>query len=158
MKRLIMILFALMCAIGTKGQVPYNFGVSISENDEKWNEYWTTRKGDSLISAIINNDTVNAIIYKTKDVEYVVFDSYVFNGKNYFIFSKSKIVEHSDRICKIDEYYTSQPDTEIQIQDYKTKRGFAHHYILTTNLKRNLTENEKVFFKEKYFTSMFEVE
>lgn len=61
-------------------------------------------------------------------------------------------------VCKIDKYYTSQPDTEIQIQDYKTKRGFAHHYILTTNLKRNLTENEKVFFKEKYFTSMFEVE
>lgn len=35
MKRLVLLLFALMCAIGTKGQVPYNFGVSISENDEK---------------------------------------------------------------------------------------------------------------------------
>ena len=176
MKRLIILIAILISVCNLQAQIdtaqrnhPYNMFANISNNTKDWNDYWTSRKGDSLISAIINNDTVNAIVYRDtigyhRVIEYVVFDSYIRNNKEYFIFSRNYeegghyYQDDCEKIYMIENYFTTEPNTKVVIETTPTTRGIGRHYLFYTDYTNQLNENEKNFLKNKYCLQWYDYE
>jgi len=168
-KIVIMIITLIVSVLSAKGQddricswdttkVPYYLFRNTYENTPEWHEYWDDRMGDSLAPVAFRGDTINGLIAhypidEYSGIDYVFFDSYISNGKNYLIFRKEAYTLRGDESIKwvTEMYYTTEPNTKIFMYDFKTNTAYARRYCIfhTTEEEYKLTKKEIAFLKSK---------